>query len=276
MPSRILRSRPTHTKRPRVGAGRRPWKHGPLAVIGLVGGIGAGKSTVAEEFSRRGWHVLDADKVGHALLDQRPTHRQVLERFGPSVLDSEDNDRIDRKALGQVVFADTEARRALERILHPRMRSTFEKAIERVIRRHGARGVVLDAAVLFEAGWDELCDMVVFVDAPRAVRVERLQRSRGWTGETLEAREKAQLSPRTKRSRSDLVVDNAGDRETLGLEVDRLLTDIKARERLLRSARLNPATAKGTVPEAPPGSATAPKRGGRERTQPRTRKRRVS
>jgi dephospho-CoA kinase len=258
-----------------------------LPVLGLVGGIGAGKSTVAAELARRGWHVLDADKIGHALLDQKPAREAVVAHFGPSILVTENGERIDRKALAQVVFADHEARRALERVLHPRMRATFEKAIERVIRRHGARGVVLDAAILFEAGWDELCDLVAFVDAPQALRVERLRRSRGWTGETLAAREKAQLPLKTKRARSDVVVDNGGAEEDVAGEVDRLIAAVKLRERALRSARNSQGSsarpvhghdaAKRLTPDARrKKSKPDPRRTGPQSQGSRARRRRVS
>lgn len=245
MPARPRRSDSKPAVRPRVRAARRPWKHGPLPVVGLVGGVGAGKSTIANELADRGWHVLDADKIGHALLEQNPAKRAVLARFGPEITEAGDDGRIDRKALAQVVFADPQARGALEAILHPRMRATFEKAIERVIRRHGSRGIVLDAAVLFEAGWNDLCDLVVFVDAPVGARVARVVTSRGWTGETIAAREKAQLPLKTKRSRSDFALDNSGDSD-LRAEVDRLLSTLKDRERKLRAARNSQVSPRGT------------------------------
>ena len=96
------------------------------------------------------------------------------------------------------MFADPSARKALEAILHPRMRDTFLKAIRRTIRRGQFRAVVLDAAVLYEAGWDELCDRVLFIDAPRELRAERLAAQRGWDAETVAAREKAPASSSRK------------------------------------------------------------------------------
>jgi dephospho-CoA kinase len=192
-----------------------PWNYGPIPVIGVVGGMGAGKSTVSGLLEARGAHVIDADHVGHALLDQKPSRLEVVARFGPEVLSSEDPERADRAALARRVFADPAERAALERILHPRMKSTFEKAIARAVRRGEARMVVLDAAVLFEAGWNEICDFVVFVDAPFAVRLDRLRAHRSWTAADLKAREAAQWPLERKRGLADMVVVNDGDRDRL-------------------------------------------------------------
>jgi dephospho-CoA kinase len=233
---------PSPSGRPRRGGARRRvhgiWKHGPIPVIGLVGGIGAGKSAVAAALSRRGAFVLDADKVGHALLDQPPARDRVVRRFGPEILAAPEAPRgagegegedapaaggagapapppIDRKALGAIVFADGSARRDLEAILHPRMRATFERAIDRQVRRGGQKAIVLDAAVLYEAGWDELCDIVVFVDAPQGQREARVRGSRGWTAAELASREAAQMSLDKKRERADAVIENNSTPEAL-------------------------------------------------------------
>ncbi len=173
---------------------RGPWANGPIPVVGLVGGIGAGKSLAAAELANVGLHRLDADSVGHALLSQRPSRDLVVERFGsiilaPSVEGSEPE--VDRKALARIVFTDPSARRDLETILHPSMRKTFERAISRAAR-NGQPGVVLDAAILFEAGWNNLCDAVLFIDAPLDQRLARIEAERGWTAEDLDLREQAQ------------------------------------------------------------------------------------
>jgi dephospho-CoA kinase len=230
-------------------------------VIGLIGGIGGGKSRVAAVLAEEGAFVIDADAVGHALLDQRPVRELVVERFGERVLASPgagageadtdnvtDADRvtdthtsappsrsmlrirpvaavppsIDRRVLGAIVFNQPAALRQLEAILHPRMRRTFERAIARTIRRGQARAVVLDAAILLEAGWDTLCDRIVFVEAPRDQRLARLSAARGWTEEMLEARESAQWPLDRKRALADAVVVNDAGPESLQERVRRL------------------------------------------------------
>jgi dephospho-CoA kinase len=203
----------------------------------LIGGIGAGKSLVADEFKKRGAFVLDADAVGHALLDQPPAREEVLRRFGTEVLDrsADGSPQINRRALGAVVFAHDVSRRDLEKILHPRMRGTFERAIARTQRKRQVPLIVLDAAVLFEAGWNELCDVVLFVDAPREQRLARLESQRGWTAEVLEAREKAQLPLDQKRTRADFVIVNDGGTEHLSDEVARLWDRLCDQKRPTRS-----------------------------------------
>ncbi len=102
------------------------------------------------------------------------------------------------------------------------MRHTFERAIARTVRRGRHTAVVLDAAVLFEAGWDELCDLVVFIDAPRGRRLERLAATRGWSADAVRAREAAQWPLEEKQQRADLVLKNDGAPESLDAEIGRL------------------------------------------------------
>lgn len=200
-----------HTPRPPRG----PWANGPIPVIGLVGGIGAGKSLAASALAQKGLLILDADSVGHALLAQRPARDRVVDRFGPAVLRAKEEGaepEIDRAALGRIVFADPVALRDLEAILHPAMRKTFVRALDRA-GRNGLPGVVLDAAILYEAGWNTLCDIVLFVDARREARLPRLAASRGWSADDLDVRERAQAPLDEKRRRADLVLDNADSPE---------------------------------------------------------------
>ncbi len=197
---------------------RGPWVNGPTPVVGLVGGIGAGKSVAAFALAEIGLHRLDADEVGHALLAQRPARDLVVDRFGPGILlptpegvDPSEAE-IDRKVLARIVFTDPAARRDLEAIVHPSMRKTFDRAIRRATR-NGQVGVVLDAAILFEAGWNTLCDAVLFIDAPLDRRVARVVAERGWTAEEVEARERAQAPLNGKRDRANQVIVNDGDPE---------------------------------------------------------------
>ena len=117
------------------------------------------------------------------------------------------------------------------------MRRTFERAIARTVRRGKARGVVLDAAVLLEAGWDSLCDRVIFIDAPREQRLARVAEGRGWTESTLEARERAQLPLDQKRQRADEVVLNDAGPEALEAAIGRLWERIAPPDRSDRAQR---------------------------------------
>ena len=206
-----------------------------MPVIGLIGAIGAGKSLVASSLARRGAELLDADAIGHVLLQQRPARDEVVERFGPAILlpsaGPDGGSEVDRKALGAIVFGEPRALRDLEAILHPRMRRTFEKAIRRAARRGEAPAVVLDAAILLEAGWDDLCDRVVFVDAPRADRLARVEAHRGWDDARLTARERSQRPPEAKRARADLVLPNQGSLEDLEAAIEPFWASLRATSR---------------------------------------------
>ena len=206
------------------------FRHGVLPVVGLIGDIGGGKSEVAGLFKERGAVVIDADAVGHELLKDPGVLHQIVERFGPGVLVRTGGGEpgltpaIDRKALGAIVFNDPAARHALEAILHPRMRAWFRAIIERELAENGGEGrlIVLDAAILLEAGWDDLCDRIVFVDAPREERMRRVQAQRGWSREALEARERAQWPADEKRVRADVMINNDSGLESLRRAVEQV------------------------------------------------------
>jgi dephospho-CoA kinase len=188
---------------------------------------------VANALGKRGAFVLDADAIGHVLLEQSPSRDRVIERFGEVVLEpfGEFGVRraIDRRALGAVVFSSPGALRDLEAILHPVMRKTFEKAIGRESRRGRVNAVVLDAAILYETGWDTLCDTVVFVDASPEVRLARLEASRGWSAEGLAARENSQGPLEEKRRQADHILVNEGTPEELEADLARLWPKLMVR-----------------------------------------------
>ena len=222
--------------RRRSPAGR--WRNGPIPVIGVIGGIGSGKSLASSTFAAGGGFLLDADAIGHVLLEQSPCRDRVLERFGEQVLGpyTEEGVRrpIDRRALGRIAFSNPGSLRDLEAILHPTMRKTFEKAIARESRRDRVPAVVLDAAILYEAGWDTLCDKVVFVDASTEIRLARLEATRGWTAGVLEAREKAQGPLEEKRRQADHVLTNNGSPEEFEASARALWAQIIASNRRQR------------------------------------------
>jgi dephospho-CoA kinase len=211
------------------------WKHGAVPVIGLTGEVGGGKSRVATLLGRRGAVVIDADVVGHKVLERPVVRRQVIERFGAGVVSSVADPGaapgpIDRGALGSIVFAAKSALHDLEAIVHPEMRQQFEAIIDREAARGLAPAVVLDAAILLEAGWDDLCDLVVFVAAPLPCRLQRVARERGWTADVLQARAAAQWPGDTKRSRANVVLHNDSSLELLDQNVDRLFRLVRDRE----------------------------------------------
>jgi dephospho-CoA kinase len=194
-----------------------------IPVIGLVGGIGAGKSTAAASFAMLGCTLLDADRIGHELLQRGDVREDIRQRWGQDVF-TPDGD-VDRAALGEKVFADPDELAALNAIMHPRIRSALVAGIDEA-RSRGADAVVLDAAVLFEAAWDDLCTTVVFVSAGDEQRVQRVHTGRGWDRPTWESRERRQKSLDFKAGKCHYTLDNSSSVSHLRAEVRKLLDRI--------------------------------------------------
>jgi dephospho-CoA kinase len=190
-------------------------------VIGLLGGIGSGKSRAAEAFARAGARVIAGDELAHEALRRPEVREQVVRRWGAQLLD--EHGEVNRRELGGIVFADPEELKALEAMTHPWIRRRIEEEVAKAQADPGVPLVVLDAAVMLEAGWHGVCDELVFVDAPDEVRRRRVARGRGWTPEEARARESAQLPLTEKRARADHVLDNSAAPEHLDRQVDRLL-----------------------------------------------------
>ena len=207
--------------------------HTHIPVIGIVGGIGSGKSSVARWVATHDPDVLliNGDEVGHEVLTLDTVKDAVRRRFGKDVFDGAG--QIDRRSLGQIVFGPSDekhaARHDLERIVHPRIRETFEKRIAEATLA-GKRAVLLDAAVLFEAGWNDLCHTIVFIDVPRSERLGRLRGGRGWDESEVDRREASQVSLETKRNRSQFVIDNARSIDEAGRELEQRLSQINAQK----------------------------------------------
>lgn len=192
--------------------------------IGLTGGIGSGKSTVTALLRRRGVPVLDADEIVREL--QRPGAdglRQLVDAFGPGIL--EPSGELDRAALGRLVFADPDARRRVEAILHPLVRERMA-AEQAAAEARGARILVHDIPLLFEARDPSSFDATVLVYAPPEVQRKRLTEQRGMSAADAEARIAAQLPMAEKRRRATYVIDNTGSLEELESEVDRVWAEI--------------------------------------------------
>jgi len=192
-------------------------------VIGLVGGIASGKSTVARLWAleRRAVHV-DADAIARRVLGRADVRAALARR-----LRGLGKGRIDRDVLARTVFLDPRALKALEEVTHPRIREAMVRAIERA----KAPYVLVDAALLQETGADSLCDAVVYVACPARTRRARSRKTRGWSEEHHRAREARQWSCRRKRARADFAVDNSGDAARTRREVRRLIARIESRKR---------------------------------------------
>lgn len=190
-------------------------------LIGLIGAIGAGKSAVAAVLARHGGAVIDADAVGHGVLDLPPVREEVATRWPQAVVDG----RVNRRSVAGIVFADAAERKALEAIVFPHIRRACEAAIAAAQADPAAKFVVLDAAVMIEAGWADVCDKLIYVDAPRDVRLARVAARSGWTAADLAAREAAQMPADEKKKYAHVVLENSGGRDDLTAAVGRILRE---------------------------------------------------
>lgn len=190
-------------------------------IIGLFGGIGAGKSSAAAAFARRGGVVVDCDKLGHDALGVPGVLEKLIDRWGDGV--RKPDGTANRRAIAEVVFQDAAERKFLESVVFPVIGELAQTEIARGQADPAVRFVVLDAAVMLEAGWNDVCDKLVYVDAPRELRVQRLAARSGWTEADLTAREAAQLPAEVKKARADVVVLNDGSPTKLQDQVDLLL-----------------------------------------------------
>ncbi len=193
----------------------------PAPVLGVVGGIGSGKSVVAAELQRLGGYLIPADQLGHEALRQPDIRARVVERWGTEVLD--DKGQVDRRRLGRRVFAEPGELAALEALVFPYIERRIVEEIEKTRAVPAIKFVVLDAAIMLEAGWSQRCDRIIFVEAPRAVRLARLREQRGWSEEEVTRRERAQMPLEEKRRQADAVIQNAGEPGTVAQQVRELL-----------------------------------------------------
>lgn len=192
-----------------------------IRVIGLTGGLGSGKSTVAAALRARRIPVVDADRVVRwALAPGGAAHARVLRLFGPGVAGP--GRRLNRKKIAATIFSRPPLRRRLEAILHP----LVAREIRRAIARRPAL-LVLDVPLLFESGLHRLADATVVVWAPWTLRRRRVVRSGRMTAADARRREAAQMPLAEKKSRADFWIDNSGTRKDLSQEIDRFLEAIK-------------------------------------------------
>jgi dephospho-CoA kinase len=192
-----------------------------VRTIGLTGGIGSGKSTVAEILTELGAFVVDADRVGHEVyLPGTPGWDRVVEAFGRGVIAADGT--IDRKALGAIVFADPEQLLRLNAIVHPLIGQAVRDRVAAARSENPGRPVVVEAALLVEAKWYELVDEVWVVEVAPEVVIERVTASRPMDVAAVQARIDAQLSNRDRRRVADVVISNDGTPAELRAEVERL------------------------------------------------------
>jgi dephospho-CoA kinase len=197
-----------------------------VLLVGLTGGLGAGKSTVARMLRERGAVVVDADDLSRKALEPgTQAYEQVRDVFGRAIVDAEG--RIDRRQLAARVFADEGKRRVLESITHPEV---FRKLAEAVEDLRGTDAVVVfDAALIVETGFHQAVDVLVVVTAPTEDQVRRVAVDRGMGEDEARARIAAQADPARRETLADVVIRNDGDLASLEPQVDELWAELRRR-----------------------------------------------
>jgi dephospho-CoA kinase len=191
--------------------------------VGLTGGIGAGKSEVSRLLAAHGAVVIDADAVAREVVGLRtPGLAEVVAAFGPGVL--RPGGSLDRARLGEIVFAEPDLRARLNAIVHPKVAARMSELEQAA----GAAGIVVhDVPLIAENGLAGAYDLVVVVDAPARVQLDRLMTRRGMTREQAEARMAAQASRPQRLAIAGLVIDNSGSLSELGRQVGELWTELR-------------------------------------------------
>ena len=199
-----------------------------MLVIGIAGGIASGKTLVAECLQNLGVFLIDADRIGHAVLQQADVVNAIRTRWGKEILHSDGHVR--RNEIAKRVFAPPPEGPIeltfLEKLTHSKIGKHLQQKIHELQNAGDTPAVALDAAVMFKAGWSSCCTHILFVDTPDAVRIERA-RQRGWTEADLAARESSQTSLAIKRQAADYFIDNSGTSKETQAQVEQLWDKLK-------------------------------------------------
>lgn len=195
-------------------------------IIGLAGGIGAGKTLVAGMLESLGARVIDFDRLAHEELGSPEVVTTLRSWWGESICSAEG--KVDRQAVASIVFSEPAELARLERVLYPRIGRCCEQLLVSSAADPGVKAMVLDAPKLFEAGLNELCDTVIFVEADFSARARRVAESRGWTEQELIRRENLQNPLDTKKAVADHVVINQSGADVLREQVEHVFSLVLA------------------------------------------------
>jgi dephospho-CoA kinase len=196
-------------------------------VIGIVGGIASGKSTVARELAKRGCAVIDADEMAKQFLRNKEVKKQLRCRFGSRIFDADG--RVNRKKLAEKVFADDKAVKAVNAIIHPRVFEKTEELIEKYRQQPSVKAIVLDMPLLAEAGWHKKCDKLIFVRCDEKIRLKRAQKKGFLEENELKKRENFQISLDKKADMAHYIVEN-NDLSELTKQIEKLFPALISKE----------------------------------------------
>jgi len=177
-------------------------------IIGILGGIGSGKSTVAAEFVKLGCGLIDADKIAHELLDEQSVKEEIINLFGKNI--SDPCGKLSHKKIADIVFNDYQKLSMLNGIIHPLVLKQTEEHIEKFNQQNHIKAIILDMPLLLEVGYEKRCDSLIFVDCEEKIRTERVK-TKDFNKNQLKIREKFQISLDKKKSIADnTLVNNSG------------------------------------------------------------------
>ena len=193
-------------------------------IIGIIGGIASGKSTVAAQFGALGCAVISADAIAHELLEQEPVRAELVRQFGQDILLP--SGAIDRRRLARLVFADAEKLCALNKVIHPRVLERTEELIAEYNSCNHVLAIVLDMPLLVEVGWAGRCDRLILVKCDAAQRARRAKQAGFLDEREIKIREKFQISLDKKAELADNTIDNNSDFSTLVRQIKEIFSGI--------------------------------------------------
>jgi len=197
---------------------------GKKPVIGILGGMYSGKSTVAAELAKLGCAIIDADSISHQLLEEKDVLKKIVRIFGKEVLD--EKGKISRPALANRVFGDPAKLATLTGILHPLVMARVEQLITQCDPQPAVRAIALDIPLLVEVGWEKRCDHIIFVDCAPPIRLERAKKTGIFEADQLKIRENLQISLDKKKRIADNIVDNNSDLSGLSKQIASVFSNI--------------------------------------------------
>ena len=197
----------------------------PVPLVGITGGIGSGKSFLSDMFKQLGAFVVDADKIGKEVLEQdENVLKNVVKQFGNSIING--NNKIDRKMLAKMVFGDTKELEKLNAIIHPPMIRNIEGKIKDELKTKRSPMIVVDAALIFEAKVENKFDFIVNVHSNIENQIKRLSRRNKMSKKEVLKRMESQISPETKKNKSDYNIENNGTEKELKIKAGILYKEI--------------------------------------------------
>ena len=195
-----------------------------ILIIGITGSIACGKSLVSNYLQEKGYTIIDADKIGHMALENDEIKKQLVNKFGKSIL--KDNE-VNRVTLGKLVFENNENLKELNNIIHPQIRKNISEQIQ---VHKNEKLVFVDVPLLFEAKFDDLVEKIIVVSLDEKTQLERLMYRNSLSKEEALQRIKSQIPVREKEKLGDYVVDNSFTQENTYNQVDRILEKLKLGE----------------------------------------------